>query len=233
MKRIKTGIDSLDKILDGGIAENSVCLICGRPGMGKTLVASEIAVSMAKTGTRVLYIDLEMSPATMCYFLNEASNDDMVDENLEYHALTYKTGVGGIVMAIVESKADVVFVDYVDLIDGTGNGTLEFATKGLFDKTFVWCCQLKRDIDERDDKTPTLKDSYGIMCPFCYADNTILLFRDSYYAESGESEKNKTISLNVYDGEEYKGKRTLPFDTERHFDAFYRAVEMNGEKEGF
>ena len=230
MKRFETGINSLDKLLDGGIAEKSVCLVCGRPGMGKTLVASEIAVSMAKTGTKVLYADLEMSPATACYFLNEASKDDRVDNNIEYHAFAGKANVCDLWGVFLESEADVVFIDYVDLIDLPWHRTLKFATKISCDKAFVWCCQLKPDIDERDDKTPTLKDSCGIMYPD-YADNTILLFRDSYYAESGESDNDKTISLDVYEGEEYRGKATLPFDTEKHFEAFHCAVDLESKKE--
>lgn len=57
---LPTGIKTLDRIL-GGFREKKFYLLAGRPGMGKSGLALQIAYNIAKRGTGVLIFALEMT----------------------------------------------------------------------------------------------------------------------------------------------------------------------------
>ena len=59
-QRVKTGIKELDNVLGGGIVPNSIVLIGGDPGVGKSTILTEVCKEVAKT-LRVLYISAEES----------------------------------------------------------------------------------------------------------------------------------------------------------------------------
>jgi len=56
-----TGLYSLDSKLGGGLLDGSLCVIGGRPGMGKTTVGLNIAANMSRAGKKVMFFTLEMS----------------------------------------------------------------------------------------------------------------------------------------------------------------------------
>jgi replicative DNA helicase len=63
---IPTGLRSLDRILYGGLRPGELVYLGGRPGMGKTSMAMQIAMSAAKrSGKTVLVSELEMSPEAL------------------------------------------------------------------------------------------------------------------------------------------------------------------------
>jgi circadian clock protein KaiC len=53
-----TGIAGLDEILRGGLPENRLYLLLGRPGVGKTTIALQYLLEGARTGEKALYIAL-------------------------------------------------------------------------------------------------------------------------------------------------------------------------------
>ena len=50
---------SLDEILDGGIEKGIITQIFGPPSSGKSNIALTLAVNVAKSGRKVIYIDTE------------------------------------------------------------------------------------------------------------------------------------------------------------------------------
>lgn len=56
--RVSTGLKKLDSILSGGLPENSVVLLSGGPGTGKTLLALKFLLEGAKRGEKCCYITL-------------------------------------------------------------------------------------------------------------------------------------------------------------------------------
>ncbi len=58
-KKIKTGVDGLDKMLNGGLIEGRPYLVTGGPGAGKTILAMQFLVEGTKTMEKGLYIALE------------------------------------------------------------------------------------------------------------------------------------------------------------------------------
>ncbi len=59
MDRLSTGCGSIDSLLDGGFEKRTVSQIYGLPSTGKTNIALQTAVEVAKKGTDIVYIDTE------------------------------------------------------------------------------------------------------------------------------------------------------------------------------
>jgi circadian clock protein KaiC len=63
VKRLTTGSRELDEILDGGIPQNSINIIMGEPGSGKTTLAEELSFANADDERRpILYITTLSEP---------------------------------------------------------------------------------------------------------------------------------------------------------------------------
>lgn len=59
---IPTGIQEIDKIIDGGFIRQTIVLLSAAPGFGKTVLAQQIFENVAKEGRAdVLYLNMEMS----------------------------------------------------------------------------------------------------------------------------------------------------------------------------
>lgn len=58
---IKTGYIDLDYALGGGLEKGKVYLVAGRPAMGKTAFATNIALSTMKAGQNVIYMTGDLS----------------------------------------------------------------------------------------------------------------------------------------------------------------------------
>jgi DNA repair protein RadA/Sms len=59
--RIRSGIDELDRVLGGGFVPGSAVLLGGDPGIGKSTLLLQAAVSLARSGHRALYVSSEES----------------------------------------------------------------------------------------------------------------------------------------------------------------------------
>ena len=62
MERVETGIEGLDKLVEGGFPEGSVVLISGGPGSGKTTFSSQYIWEGLKKGETCVYVTTEESP---------------------------------------------------------------------------------------------------------------------------------------------------------------------------
>ena len=58
---VPTGFPSLDGVLSGGMHQGHLIVLAGRPGMGKTAFAQQIAVNVAEGGRSAIFESLEMS----------------------------------------------------------------------------------------------------------------------------------------------------------------------------
>ncbi len=57
--RIKTGIENLDRLTEGGFEKNSTNLLVGGSGSGKTILAIQFLMEGMKHGEKVLYVTFE------------------------------------------------------------------------------------------------------------------------------------------------------------------------------
>lgn len=60
--KINTGIPGLDEVLFGGIPANTISVIMGAPGTGKTILAEQIAFTNASYGATALYLTTLSEP---------------------------------------------------------------------------------------------------------------------------------------------------------------------------
>ncbi len=64
MERLSTGNAQLDRILHGGFPRNSINLVMGRPGSGKTILCEQLAFANARPERPVLYLTTVSEPQT-------------------------------------------------------------------------------------------------------------------------------------------------------------------------
>ena len=88
MERIPTNVPNLDYILSGGIPRNSVVIISGVPGAGKTVLASQIAYSNATPDERALIISTTSEP--MSKFIRFAQEFAFFDMDKLGNAVIYE-----------------------------------------------------------------------------------------------------------------------------------------------
>lgn len=56
----KTGLVELDRVLSGGLKPGSLYVLGGRPGMGKTSLALQVAANVARSGKASIFVSAEM-----------------------------------------------------------------------------------------------------------------------------------------------------------------------------
>ena len=64
MQRISTGMEALDDILNGGLPKDSITMITGAPGTGKSILTLSMLFANATPETPVLYFTTVSEPAT-------------------------------------------------------------------------------------------------------------------------------------------------------------------------
>lgn len=64
-KRIKTGIDGLDNLIEGGFPEGSLILISGSPGTGKTIFGLQYLYQGAKINEHGIYVTFHESKESL------------------------------------------------------------------------------------------------------------------------------------------------------------------------
>src|SRR3954467_10148704 len=63
VRRMRTGIGELDRVLGGGLVPGSLVLIGGAPGIGKSTITGGALGNLAAAGHKVLYVSGEESAA--------------------------------------------------------------------------------------------------------------------------------------------------------------------------
>ena len=83
VKRVKSGIPDFDKLVDGGFPKNSIILITGPPGSGKTIFGIEFLYKGAtEYGDKGYFISLEMSKDEIHLQANQMGWDLKSVENM-------------------------------------------------------------------------------------------------------------------------------------------------------
>ena len=117
---IKTGFSELDSLLNGGIKQNSLNLICSKSGMGKTTLALNIINSNAKNKS-IAYFNFELSQNKVFEKINKLFNSDYSNKNIFVYEYDYNKTIEDISNKCIELKKsntglDLIVIDYIDLI---------------------------------------------------------------------------------------------------------------------
>lgn len=208
---IPSGIPVLDRNLN--LSPGNLFIIGGRPSAGKTALSLQMACEMARRGFRVCYFSLETSPATLttriianrlAVPLAEVKAKTVPQHELDRLAELHKLplyirsasgrGVGWIKAQAQRMKAQVVFIDYLQLladgktkeryqaITGISIALHELAqTTGIL---VVALAQLNRNADRIVPSTADLKESGQLEQD---ADAVLLLVEKVVTNDDGES----------------------------------------------
>ncbi len=244
---LSTGIKEIDYFLK--VEKGDFIVIGGRPSSGKTAITLQIACNIAKSH-KVVYFSLETSDdklfdrivanKTMTDFskikrgeLNADDKQFLIDEYKEIFAnlnLVIVNAAGMSVSQIqsiaIQQKADVIFIDYLGLINSgkesisayekTSQISIALHTMAQYQKISVFAlCQLNRTGKSEPDMT-SLRDSGQIEQD---ADAIILL------SNIDDSEENKHIKeLTIAKNKEGEtGKQRICFQGK--YQRFYSFVE--------
>jgi KaiC/GvpD/RAD55 family RecA-like ATPase len=99
VSRVETGIAGLDDMLGGGIPEKSIILLCGGPGVGKTIMTLQYTVTAISRGEPVVYVSLEESMEKKAknakafgWDIAKAETEDML-EVLDIYMVPHSQGI--------------------------------------------------------------------------------------------------------------------------------------------
>lgn len=109
LKRFKTGLLEVDRVLGGGLVSGSLILLSGEPGIGKSTLVAQIAGSF-KNKLSVVYASGEESAAQV------KSRLDRLGCDLSRLKFISDTNVDKIVAAVIEIKPDLLIVDSIQTV---------------------------------------------------------------------------------------------------------------------
>jgi len=131
-ERISSGIERLDKLLDGGPYRGSSTLISGRPGTAKSTLAASFAEAAARRGERTLYVSFDELQAP--YVRNLASVGIELQPHIDAGRIRFsaRMALAGIIAEhmlalqndIEEFEPHILIIDPVSALyaAGAGNG---------------------------------------------------------------------------------------------------------------
>jgi replicative DNA helicase len=213
-KGISTGYPSVDNLVEG-LTPSDFIVIAGRPAMGKSALALNIATNVAKASEYpVLYFSLEM-PLKMVaerVMFSEAETNNRIDklnqvvmpDNLK-PLFKYNLKVKDVASSIARHKAQyggvaAVFIDHIGLMKDSAKSTYERMSNISndlkqvaleFDVPMVGLCQLSRGVESRQCKKPMMSDLRDSGAIEQDADEVWLIYREEYY-DINSPQKGKT-----------------------------------------
>ncbi len=96
-RRIKTAVINLDAVLNGGIPEDSMVMVIGVPGTGKTILSHQIAFSNANADSRCLIFQTLSEPASKA--LRHLSQFDFYNPKLIDEGIIQLIDLGALIRA--------------------------------------------------------------------------------------------------------------------------------------
>jgi DNA repair protein RadA/Sms len=114
--RIKTNVDEIDRVLGGGIVPGSLILLGGEPGIGKSTLALQLALTVPNT----LYISGEESIGQIKMRADRLQLTTSTTYNLQ---LANETNIETICATIAQNKPTLAIIDsiqtmYSDVVEG-------------------------------------------------------------------------------------------------------------------
>jgi len=107
VERIDTTNKELNRVLGGGIVPGSVILLGGEPGIGKSTISLQTALSLKEN---VLYVSGEESPQQI------KLRGERIGEPSETCSILAETDLDAVLHIIEANKPDIVFIDSIQTI---------------------------------------------------------------------------------------------------------------------
>lgn len=268
---VSTGLRDLDGRM-GGLQPSDLIIIAGRPGMGKTSLATNIAFNIANAYKPAQQADGSFKAAdggVVGFYSLEMSSEQLatriISEQTEIPSSKIRRGeisemdfeklvgcsqmmqktplyidqTGGISIAQLAARArrlkrqrglDVIVVDYIQLMTGTGNRASENRVQEITQITtglkalgkelnvpIIALSQLSRQVENRDDKRPQLSDLRESGSIEQDADVVMFVFREEYYVKNREPKPGTEEYFKwEADMKELEGKAEVIIAKQRH-----------------
>lgn len=106
--RIVTGIGEFDRVVGGGIVNDSILILCGAPGIGKSTTILSVCNKMAQLGKIVVYASGEESASQI-----KARADRMNLPNIGDIYISDTTSLDNVISLIDNVNADFVVIDSI------------------------------------------------------------------------------------------------------------------------
>jgi replicative DNA helicase len=201
---VATGLRDLD-VKMGGLQPSDLIIIAGRPGMGKTALATNISYNVAKAHRAEVQADGTMKSVNggiVGFFSCEMSA-----EQLATRILAEQTGIasstirrGGITETDFEKIRDYsIELQSLQLLQGSGKRGNDNRVQEVTEITtslkalakelnvpIIALSQLSRQVENRDDKRPQLSDLRESGSIEQDADVVMFVFREEYYLANKE-----------------------------------------------
>jgi circadian clock protein KaiC len=182
--KIATGIPSYDKMIEGGFQDQSINLIVGGIGSGKTIFALQFLMEGIKRNEKVLYITFEEKKEDFYKNMKQLGWDLQKEENngkfifLEYSPEKVKMmldeGGGAIEAIVLKNNIKRMVIDSITSFSLLFDDDLSRrqATLGLFDIIRKWDCTILLTVQN----SPTDAKTKGIPTIEFEADSITLLY---------------------------------------------------------
>ena len=220
VERVHTGVEALDEILGGGFVRNSLNIVMGHPGTGKTVLAQQLAFANANGDRPVLYVTTlsEPLPKLVTYLQQLAFYDEAhLLDNIRYEDLGAQLSESGPALiveyvrnAIRELQPAVIIIDSYkaihDLSDSAAEMRRVIAELGGVVAAFDTTTFLVGEYDEKDiPRYPEFAVADGII-EFARRPNAkrderflrVLKLRGSSYAQGFHAFTLSSDGLAVY-----------------------------------
>jgi DNA repair protein RadA/Sms len=135
--RVSTNIESLDRVLGGGLVPGAVTLVGGEPGIGKSTLLLQVAERLARNGL-VLYVSGEESPSQIAL---RARRLGTLHENL---CLFTETSIDRILAEVEKLKPAALIVDSIQTVHTSANDSMPGSVAQVRDSAGVLMTAAKR-----------------------------------------------------------------------------------------
>lgn len=117
-----SGISELDRVLGGGFVKGAVVLLGGEPGIGKSTLGLQVAISGSVQGKTVLYVSAEESESQVVLRARRLGT------GTEELLVLSETHMGRVLAAVAEIRPDIVILDSIQMVAdselGASSGTV-------------------------------------------------------------------------------------------------------------
>ena len=188
---VATGFSDLDRLLNGGLRPCDLCVVAGRPGMGKSTFAVDVTRSATLCARRVGYFTLEMSPQNLAARL-VATGSPQAIRLIEFSTANSLREIEAQAGRWKLDGVEILVVDYLGLVYPNGGRSSRYevvtevshAMKRLamsVELPILAAHQMSRGVTQREVKRPQLADLRDSGAVEEDADMVVMLHRPGYY----------------------------------------------------
>lgn len=180
-KIINTGYSELDRRLNL-LKEGELTLLLGRPAMGKTMIALNIAGKLIRSGEQVCYLSFLTSKEEIIKSLletNQATEEDLKRfyvSDIPYSSLRAREMINSVKAACPNAR--LVVIDYIQML---GMDCIQWIYNEFPDAAVLILSQASRKVEERESHFVNLDDIENIDALSPYLGTIVSIYREDYY----------------------------------------------------